>query len=605
VSAGILALPVGVSALELAQEQVDGQHRVTALLSPDGQRIAYGQVAVRANGQQDVRIIVGGVDGGDRRALPLDATSIDEVRWVGNDKIAYVTDHGQDGYFLMDLSGQSAGRLNMPAGCDSFFHQCLSPDGRRIAYCGNYAEIPADAPIDRALPDSRRRYFKEHPQLKQQHGLFVANLQQQTIKHLLDETIANLPAWSADSRKLAAGIGHYVSSYPLVIIDVETGEVTRPNVKGVGVAWSPDGSALAMTTDVVRGGSWRSGIPLDGALGVWNIAEQQRVLVSPPGKNISIKEPYSWTLAGSHNPVWSSDGQWIAYQRTESDKGKGGNKVRQEVWIVDRAGGKARKALPHGASHLAWTLDSKNLLWVHEGRFGSVNLEIDAAAVGPTPAAPEGRFAIYGRIVDARGMPLDAVEVTVARGMGTLKVSAPVKSDADGWYEIHFGPGIWSEGANAQYACVCARKTGMYEKDLCRAGNLGMANFKPADFEPQDWGVTGMVYPGHLYRLDFTMLPSASLSVELVDRSGQPLANYRVHLDGDKLYPASSVLQSGATDGQGRATFGNVPLKEYYISIEARRAEYKTEPLAFDRAEPVHLRLVYDDLAGTLTAQRR
>jgi Tol biopolymer transport system component len=598
--AGILLIGPGAKAPTENATDAPTPLRVTPLISPNGQRIAYGQVAVGANGQQRVRIIVGNVDGSNRRALPIETEAVDEVQWYGNDRIAYVTRHGQDGYLLMDFNGKPAGRLTMPAGCDSYFHQCLSPDGRWIAYCGNYAGIPTEVNTEQA----RRDFLEAHPQIKQQHGLFAVNLENQTVKHLLAETVANQPAWSADSKYLAAGIGHYVASYPLVIVNVETGEVQKPDVKAVGVSWSPAGTHLAMTTEVVRGGSWRGGIPLDGALGVWDVSMSKRTLVSPPGANVSVKEPYSWILSGSHSPVWSGDGKWIAYQRSESATQDGRREQRQELWIVRSDGSEGRKVLNHAVRDLAWSPDGRTLVWVAEGRLGRTDLELDATALGPTPAAPDGAFCIEGRVIDHRGQPLEGVAVRVARGMGSLHSTQPVMTGADGRYRIHFGPGMHSEGANAQFAIASAHKAGWYEKGLGRQGNLGMANYKPKGFNEQDWQVAGMVYPGNPYRLDFTMHPAAKADVQLVDRDGKPLAQYHVRLTGDLLYPASSVLSSGKTDKEGRLTIDNVPLATFWFTVGSRRAEYKTAPIAFDAAEPVRLRLIYDDLAGTLTAER-
>jgi hypothetical protein len=372
------------------------------------------------------------------------------------------------------------------------------------------------------------------------------------------------------------------------------------------VAWSRDGKTLAMVNHIVAGGSWGAGIPMDGRLVAYDIATAQETPLSPPGTNVSVKEPYSWTMSGSHSPVWSADGQWLAYRRSESARREGQEpEYRQEVWIVRRDGTDARKVLNHGASALAWTPGGKALLWVSEGRFGRIEPEIDTTALGPTPAAPAGAFTIHGRVTGADGQPMPGVEVRVARGMGTLHSTTPVATDADGRYEIHFGPAVFSAGGpNMQAACVFAHKPGYYEKDLCQAGNLGMANYQPEGDGAKGWGFAGIVYPGHPYRLDFTMLPAATVSVRLVDREGNPLAKHRLYLAGADLYPASSVLAGGETDAEGRMDLESVPLKTYHFSLTAGRAEINSDPIPFDTPAPLHFRLTYDDIAGTLTAER-
>jgi Tol biopolymer transport system component len=226
------------------------------------------------------------------------------VQWYGNERLAYVKKHGEDGYWLMDLKGKAAGELPMPPDCDSFHHQCLSPNGKMIAFCGSYFEIDRKFADD----DDRRAYLKRHPDDKQAHGIFVVDLAKQTVKQLLGESVANMPSWSPDSKYIACGIGGYQQDFPLAVIDVESGKVYRPNVKGTAADWSPDGKRLAITTDVVKGGSWLGGTPMDGAVGVLNVARFLKsskasvVRISEPGSNIHVKEPYSWTMSDHMAP---------------------------------------------------------------------------------------------------------------------------------------------------------------------------------------------------------------------------------------------------------------------------------------------------------------
>jgi Tol biopolymer transport system component len=203
------------------------------------------------------------------------------------------------------MKGKAAGELRMPSGCESFFHQCLSPDGTTIAFCGNYAEVDQKFESDQ----DRRRYFKSHPDVKQAHGLFLVDLATQSVRQVLDETVANLPSWSPDSKYLACGIGHYVRDYPLVVVERETGKIHRPMAKGTAAEWSPDAKRLAIVTDIVQGGSWLGGVPMDGVIGVLDVAqfiengETQVTQVSDPPTNNSTKEPYLWSMSGSFGAV--------------------------------------------------------------------------------------------------------------------------------------------------------------------------------------------------------------------------------------------------------------------------------------------------------------
>ncbi|HEX6960934.1 MAG TPA: hypothetical protein VF175_03650, partial [Lacipirellula sp.] len=127
----------------------------------------------------------------------------------------------------------------------------------------------------------------------------------------------------------------------------------------------------------------------------------------------------------------------------------------------------------------------------------------------------------------------------------------------------------------------------------------------PKDVEESGWNFKDIVFPNHPYRLDFVMLPAASVTIELVDAEGKPLADYELCLKGDELYPASSVLECETTDAHGAATFADVPLKSYWFSLRAGRAEYKTEPVEFREAKQLRYRLIYDDVAGVLKAEVR
>ncbi|WP_175517552.1 hypothetical protein [Planctomicrobium piriforme] len=564
--------------------------QVTRLLSPDDRHIAYGQIAIGPESKRIVRIIVGNSNGDQRRPLTLSSENVLDVQWHGNDRIAYVTEHGQDGYSLIDMNGAPAGAIAIPRGCDSIHHQCLSPDGRLLAFCGNdYGEIPADV--------DRKKFIAGLPKEKVRHGVFVVNLAEQTVKQLLTQTVANLPAWSPDSRFLAAGIGQYVKDYPLAIIDVITGEVSRPAVQGAGVAWSPDGTALTMTTDIAKGGSWYGGIPLDGALGLWDIKAQQLQRLSPPGSHSIVKEPYSRIIGGSLHPVWARDGRRIAFEMRESQATKSDQQPaeRREMWVVRRDGTELRKILNHGVDQLAWGANDTELLWVVDGRFGRTNLELDTVGLGLSPFTPTGQYIIHGHITDGAGKPLPGVEVTVMQGVATLFPAFAVQTDARGKYEIALNH--LSTGAHAM---LRVRMDGYFEQTLAKKSFVRVADGS-GDRPPEDNETTLVVSPQKPYRLDFTMLPAAAARVQILDVSGNPLSNFNIFMDGEELYPACIVLAQQTTDANGNAQFNNIPLKEYYFSLRSGRQEIKSTLFNFQTPEAVDLRLTYNDLDGTLS----
>jgi hypothetical protein len=225
------------------------------------------------------------------------------------------------------------------------------------------------------------------------------------------------------------------------------------------------------------------------------------------------------------------------------------------------------------------------------------------ALTGAAPTAPTGRYCITGTIVDENDKPLEGVSVRVARGMGTLFSTEPVLTNAEGQYAIYFGPAMFSSaGPNLQAASVFASKPGYAEANLCRSGNLGMAEYRPRDNSDKDWGFVGVVYPDNPHQLDFEMQLASTVVIDLVNAAGNPLAGYSIDLDGEQLPPSSSVLASEKTNADGRVRFHDIPQRAFWMSMGSRRAEYRTTSISFETPGSYHYRLTYDDIAGTLTA---
>jgi dipeptidyl aminopeptidase/acylaminoacyl peptidase len=161
----------------------------------------------------------------------------------------------------------------------------------------------------------------------------------------------------------------------LVIVDVETGEISATGVEGVGASWSSDGRFLAFTTEVVRGGSWLYGIPVDGRIAVLDVGTRELIHVTPAGKHVRDEETAKRELQGSLEPVWSPDGQWIAYRKTgyfRANK-KAERKRTEETWIVDKEGQGARK-VADGFGPVAWAHDSQSLFILKENQIDRVEI---------------------------------------------------------------------------------------------------------------------------------------------------------------------------------------------------------------------------------------
>jgi hypothetical protein len=173
-------------------------------------------------------------------------------------------------------------------------------------------------------------------------------------------------------------------------------------------------------------------------------------------------------------------------------------------------------------------------------------------------------WTVQGKVTDREGRPIQGAKIVAHCGFGSLLPTGSAVSDAAGYFDLRFGPGIRSssrdEAPRLQAATISVHKSGWFEKNLHRQGDLLAAYRLPAG--GINWGNKGkedVILPGKPRTLHFVLLPAASLTGKLIDSAGQPLCNIRLGLTGKELPPSSSVLQEVRTDPGGRFEFENVP----------------------------------------------
>jgi WD40-like Beta Propeller Repeat len=291
----------------------------------------------------------------------------------------------------------------LPEGCDPLDRH-TSPDGRRVAFVGDYTPT---------TPGAQVRY-----------GLFVVNLVTGEVRQLIDKALKTTTAWSPDSRKLAIGDSPgYGNIYPLVIVDADTGAIDKTGVQGGGPSWSPDGRSIAVSTGFHQGGSWSGGIPIDGHIGLYDIETRRLTPLTPPGFNHYDERTGSSAMRGAIRPVWSPDGRRVAFELwAQTWQGNKKTQIR-DVWVVDRDGKNLRRALEGSTIGAVWSPDGTALTIEKSTEWPGGRVEVDGLPSRGSEALPQPPAEI-----------LAALRATAeAKGRaGTFDV-APVLAANRGW----------------------------------------------------------------------------------------------------------------------------------------------------------------------------
>ena len=220
-------------------------------------------------------------------------------------------------------------------------------------------------------------------------------------------------AWSPNGRWIAA-TGGSSGSNSLVRIDVTTGKILELDGPSGMLdstrepAWSPDSLHIAF----IRWGA-------EGLCRGLPLCETDVFVANADG---SDPVRLNRVPATADEPSWSPDGLWIAYRqvdRTKDAQGGGGPVADGATGIVivhpDATGERTIKAAGVGA--IAWSTDSKHLLFIRSNGRGSAETIWEAsldgvaqavdAAIGPSPDLFErtgSRFA-WQSVVGGRDIP--------------------------------------------------------------------------------------------------------------------------------------------------------------------------------------------------------
>ena len=211
----------------------------------------------------------------------------------------------------------------------------ISPDGRQILYTSGVTgnrdiyllRVGGARTINltqnSASDDEQARFSRSGDQIvfrsgRDGGGLFVMGATGESVRRLT--SAGHDPAWSPDGRAIAYSTEAVANPYARTLfaelwtVEVATGKTTRIYaVDAVQPSWSPDGSRIAFWANT------------GGQRDIWTIA-------ADGGK----PEPVTSDAATDWSPEWSPDGRWLYF---ESDRGGSMN-----VWRVpiDQQSGKPR-----------------------------------------------------------------------------------------------------------------------------------------------------------------------------------------------------------------------------------------------------------------------
>jgi len=226
-------------------------------------------------------------------------------------------------------------------------------------------------------------------------------------------------------------------------------------------------------------------------------------------------------------------------------------------------------------------------------------------------------WVVFGRVTDGTGRGLRGVTVRASCGRGTLRPTGKTTTDADGNYRLTFGPAkvVVDEAGHVdisktveqtvpQAAIIAPSKPGYYERNLRRQGDLRLARELPGREHHDQLPPDRTVLPNKPKRVDFVMLPAASVAGLVIDENGKAVVGRRFYLDGHELVPAASVLTEFRPDQNGEFALLDVPLKSYWFTpADGDLRELKSNVLTFSKPGTYVVELTFDRAKRELAAR--
>jgi len=327
----------------------------------------------------------------------------------------------------------------------------VSPDGSRVAFAAagdlwiREADGSATRVTDDPYLDADPAWSRDGTHLvfsSDRNGsmdLWIRELASGSERRLTDEPLAEVsPVWSPDDARIAFVTKGGITDPGFVkVVEVASGEVTTltPNLFNAGhPTWSADGDWLLASVLNPHSGRFREGVNALARID----ARKGGMEWTGDFEHVSIG------TRGTDGPVWSPDGQWVAYA------------LDGLLWIrpVNARGeavGPARRMTNEPADAMTWTGDSKALVYVASERLMKVDLDGGATSELPMELnwerhVPTGRTVVHaGRLFDGVGQTLQREVDVIIEGHRIVAVRDHAPSQHTGQV-IDAGDGVVTPG---------------------------------------------------------------------------------------------------------------------------------------------------------------
>lgn len=297
-------------------------------LSPDKSKLLYtvSYYSIPEN-KGNTEMFTMYVDGSGKKQLTHTSTRESAAKWMNDGKhIAYISNEsGSSQLWIMREDGKKRRQITDREGGISDF--MFAPDEKKILFV-------ADVKTKTTVTDM-------HPDLPLASGIIANDLM---YKHW-DEWVSSAP-----HPFIADFDGEKISGE----IDLLEGEPYESPVKPMGgieqLAWSPDGKTIAYTSRKKTGKAYSVSTNTD--IYFYDIEK---------GTTINVTEGM---LGYDMNPVFSPDGQWLAWESQERD---GYEADKHRLFVMHLATGEKKDLsvqFDQNVESLAWAEDSKSIYFV-------------------------------------------------------------------------------------------------------------------------------------------------------------------------------------------------------------------------------------------------